>query len=106
MYWITGLIGLILIVAPFILGYRDNVGALWADIILGALVLVVSAYKAIVHDKLNWEYWTAGILGILAIIAPFIAGFGTVATALWATLVLGLVVAVLSGYQLFFHRPQ
>ncbi len=106
MYWITGLLGLLLIVAPFALNYTGNTGALWADIILGALVFIVSAYKAIVHDKVNWEYWAAGILGILAIIAPFALGLGTTTAALWATLILGLVVVVLSGYQLLYHRPR
>ncbi len=106
MYWITGLLGLILIVVPFVLNYTADATALWADIILGALVLIVSAYKAITHDKVKWEYWAVGILGILGIIAPFVLGFSVLATALWATLILGLIVAVLSGYEVFVHRPS
>jgi bacteriorhodopsin len=106
MYWITGLLGLILIVAPFVLNYTGSPAALLADVILGALVLIVSAYKAITHDQVKWEYWAAGILGILAIIAPFVLSFSTLTTALWVTLVLGVIVAVLSGYEVFFRRPE
>ncbi len=87
MYWITGLLGLALIAAPFVLGYSGNAAALWTDMVLGALVAIASAWKLIAQDKVNWEYWAAGILGILAIIAPFVMGFSTLTAALWATLV-------------------
>ena len=35
MYWLTGVLGLILVVAPFIMGYTENLAALWTSIILG-----------------------------------------------------------------------
>ena len=43
----------------------------------------------------------AGIMGVLAILTPFVLRFSTVAIALWATLVLGVVVAVLAGYEAY-----
>jgi general stress protein CsbA len=101
MYWLTGILGILLIVAPFALGYRSDSPALWSNIILGLIVLVVSAIKGFFPDKTRWEYWVAGIMGVLAIIAPFVLSFSVVNTALWASIILGLIVAILSGYKAF-----
>jgi len=101
MYWITGILGILLIIAPFLLGYRSDSPAMWSNLILGAIVVLVSAIKGLFPDETRWEYWVAGIMGVLAIIAPFVLRFSTVATALWATLVLGVVVAVLAVYEAY-----
>jgi uncharacterized membrane protein HdeD (DUF308 family) len=103
MYWLTGILGVLLILAPFGLGYRVDSVALWSNIILGAIVVVASAIKGLFPDETRWEYWVAGIMGILAIIAPFVLHFSTVATALWASVILGIIVAVLAGYEVFAH---
>jgi hypothetical protein len=101
MYWLTGILGLLLILAPFVLGYTIDSVALWSNVILGAIVVAASAIKGFFPDQTHWEYWVAGIMGILAIIAPFVLHFSTVATALWASIILGIIVAVLSGYEVF-----
>ncbi len=106
MYWITGILGLALIVAPFILGYNNTPVAMWSSIILGAAVVVVSIIKAIVHDTAKWEYWVVGILGLAAIVAPFVLGFRTQVRPLDASLILGAIVLVLSGYQVLFAHSQ
>ncbi len=102
MYWITGLLGLALMASPFVFGYTGSPAALWTDLVLGGLVAIASLWKLIAQDNFTWEYWAAGILGILAIIAPFVFGFSTLVAALWATLVLGACVAVLAGYKVLF----
>lgn len=103
MYWIIGLLGLALVLAPFVLNFDDNNDALWSSIILGIVILAVSAYKALAQDVAKWEYWLAGIAGILAIIAPFVLGFSssTERTEMWTSIVLGGVVVVLAAYVLF-----
>jgi len=45
--WINAVLGLWLIIAPFIIGYANLVGALWNDIIVGILVAVLSVWAAI-----------------------------------------------------------
>ncbi len=49
-------------------------------------------------------YWAAAILGILAIIAPFVLGFSALATALWSSIILGVIVLILSAYELWRMR--
>lgn len=106
MYWITGILGLLLILAPLVLGYSDNGTALWTSIVLGAAVAVTSALEGLIHDVSNWEYWVAGILGILTFIAPWVLGFSGNATALWASLVLGAAIAILAGIKVFTPGEQ
>ena len=101
MYWVTGILGILLIIAPFVLGYRTDSPALWSNVILGIIVLLVSAWKGFRPDQTRWEYWVAAIMGILAIIAPFVLGFSIMVSALWASVILGLIVLILAGYEVY-----
>lgn len=106
MYWLTGVLGLALFFAPFALGYSSDTTAFWSNIVLGAAVVVISGIKALMQDGSRWEYWTAGLLGLAMIVAPFVLNYATVAVALWASIFVGAVIAVLSGYKIFSGSPQ
>ena len=98
MYKYTGVLGLALVAAPFILGYRSDTTATWTSIVIGAVIILVSYIKSrAVDDGTRWEYWVAGLAGLLAVIAPFVLGFSAVTAALWTSIILGAVVAILSG---------
>jgi hypothetical protein len=45
------------------------------------------------------------VLGILAIIAPFVLGFSGVMAALWASIILGAIELILSLFDVFAVRP-
>ena len=102
MYWLTGISGLALAIAPFLLGYSDHQMAMWSGVILGAVVLVASIFEAMDESRAKWEWWVAGVAGLIAVIAPFVLGFSTLVTALWATIILGIVVLAVAGYEVFF----
>ncbi len=106
MYWATGILGILLIIAPFVLGFSSDLTAMWSCVILGAITLIVSIIKAAVRDMANWEYWVTGLMGILAIIAPFVLAFSTMTPALWSSVILGIIILVLSAYQLFARTPR
>ena len=54
MYWITGILGILLIIAPFALRYSSDIPALWSNLVLGIAVLIVSAlYFAFSHFDRN-----------------------------------------------------
>lgn len=101
MYWITGILGLILAVSPFIFGYSNDMAALWTSMLVGGATIVVSLLEATRADREQWEYWVAGILGFIAVIAPFIFGFGTNTNAMWTSVVIGVLIAVFAGSRLF-----
>lgn len=101
MEWLISILGLALIGSPFAFGYSTNSTALWTSIILGAVVALVAGYKAVTRDETKWEDWVDVVAGLLVLIAPFVLGFSTLVTALWVSIVLGALLIILSGYQLF-----
>ena len=108
MFWLTGLLGLALILAPFVLGFNNDTNALWSSIVLGAVILVVSVLEGALRDLSNWEYWLAGLAGILAVVAPFVLQFNTAeqSTQMWASIILGAVVTLLCIYELSTEQTQ
>ena len=106
MYWITGILGLVLMIAPFLAGYANNPAALWSSMVLGLIVLAVSIYKGVTHDQARWEYIVVAIAGLLAVFAPFIFGFSAVTVALWTVIAIGGLMAFVGGYEGFFASPQ
>ena len=101
MYWITGFLGMVLLVAPYMFNYADNMPALWTSLILGALVLAISLAEGYLKDTGKWEYWTAAFLGLAAILAPFVFGFGNYAIAMWTTVIMGTLITVFAGTKLY-----
>lgn len=101
MFWLEAILGLALAIAPFALGYRDNSAAMWGSVVIGLLVMAVSVYKAYTKKPERWEGWVNVVAGIVAVLLPFIFGFSTLATALWATVLIGILIAALSGIALF-----
>ncbi|MFW5943116.1 MAG: SPW repeat protein [Chloroflexota bacterium] len=99
MYWLIALLGVALAVAPFVLGYSDETTAMWTSVILGAAVALIAGFKAAAHDTHRWEDWLAILAGVLAIIAPFVL-FNTVTTAVWTSVVAGVLIILLAGYRM------
>ena len=106
MFWISGLLGLLLGLSPFVFGYAGHAIALWTSIVLGALVILIAiiGQSSTAMDK-RWEYWVIGLSGLAAFIAPFVFGYSNVVTLLWSGLILGALLAVLDGYKAFQTPP-
>ena len=92
MKWYTSILAILLILAPFVLGYSNVPGALWASIILGAAALILGFME---------QYRWAAVAGALAFISPWVLGFSGVTAALWTTLILGALIAIPDGIRGF-----
>lgn len=53
----------------------------------------------------RWLHWINVIAAVLLIIAPFVLGYSDIASALWTSIVLGVVVGVLSLIMFFVPSP-
>lgn len=106
MYLVTGFLGLVLIVAPYVLGYNQSSTALWTSLIIGAVLIVASILEAVTASKQKWEYWVVGIAGVGAILAPFVLGFSTISTALWTLIIIGVVTILAAWTKLYPGRSQ
>lgn len=100
MYWLTGIVGMVFFFAPFMFGYAANTGALWTSLLIGLATIAVSWIEGTKEDKEQWEYWTAGVLGLVAVVAPFILGFSAEITAMWTSIVAGALLAFFAGSRL------
>jgi len=92
--------GLWLILSPFILGFYFNSGAFWNSLIVGAMVLVLAAVREWGADTdTNWASWVNLVLGIWLVVSPFIIGYSFITSALWNSVIVGILVAVFAGWS-------
>lgn len=105
MYWIIGLLGLALLIAPFALDYTTDTVAMWTNIIIGVITLLAAGFEATAKGRENWEYALAGVAGIVLVAAPFVLNFTTLAAAVWTTVVIGVVMVIIAGIQLAANQP-
>jgi hypothetical protein len=45
--WLNGLVGLWIMVSPWVLGFSATAAAMWSAVVLGALIAIASFWKAI-----------------------------------------------------------
>lgn len=101
MYWLTAVLGIAMLIAPFVVGYVENTVATLVSLAVGAVVLVMSGLEAVNHERERWEYGVALMLGLVTVIAPFIFGFSNHAGALWTSVFLGVLIAITAGSKIY-----
>ncbi len=89
---LTVILGVAMLVAPFLLGYSGNPAALWTSLISGAIIAILSY-----SQHLKW----AMLAGMITFFLPPVLGFSGDSAALWTCLIVGSLVAILAGYQGF-----
>lgn len=100
MYFLTGILGLVLILAPFILGYSDNQLALWTSIGIGFALTAASILEWTAEGTQMWEYWVLGIAGLTAVFAPFMLGFSFMSLPAWTLMLTGFIAMGVAGAKL------
>lgn len=88
---INVVLGIWLIISPFVLGYATSNAAEWNDIACGIAVSLLAVAGA---------SWLNVMMGIWLILSPFVLGFASAPALLWNNVILGAVVgtvAALSG---------
>jgi hypothetical protein len=93
------LLGIWLFIAPFLLGYSDVAAALWNDIIVGAIVLILAGIRVWKPMHNRWLSWTNVLLGIWLAIAPFILGYTEITAALWNDIIVGVAIIILGAWS-------
>jgi ABC-type molybdate transport system permease subunit len=90
------LLGIWLIIAPWVLGYAHLTTAQTNDIIVGIIVAIVAAVRSFGSYNMRGWSWINILAGIWLIIAPFVLGYSNNTTPLWNDIILGIVIAVLA----------
>ncbi|HMN73977.1 MAG TPA: SPW repeat protein [Rhodoblastus sp.] len=102
--FLTLLIGIAFLVAPWALGYGASERATTSSIVAG-LAIVACAIVALAELRHLFEEVDVA-LGVLAAAAPWLAGFASIPHAAAVHVVLGLAVAALSLGELWWERSH
>ncbi len=103
--WITVVLGVWLIIAPFILTFPSMV-AMWNSIIVGVIVLILSWIRAANPASSPGLSWINAILGLWLIVAPFVLRMVSSTSARWNDIVLGIAVIVFSVWAALATRMR
>jgi heme/copper-type cytochrome/quinol oxidase subunit 3 len=98
------ILGLCLVFAPWALGFTSEMAATRNAWIVGAAIALIALGALFAFRE--WEEWVNLALGVWAILAPWLLGFATVAAALYAHVIIGLIVGVLAALDLWMIRNR
>lgn len=99
--WVNVALGLWLLISPFTFGYSGSKGALaafWNSVIVGLLIGAISLSEALAKETPATS-WFVSVLGIWMVFAPYLLDYVAITPVLRNSLIVGLVVAALAGYQ-------
>ena len=97
-------LGLCLVFAPWALGFTSEMAATRNAWIVGAAIALIALGALFAFRE--WEEWVNLALGVWAILAPWLLGFATVAAALYAHVIIGLIVGLLAALDLWMIRNR
>ncbi|HXD39709.1 MAG TPA: SPW repeat protein [Ramlibacter sp.] len=95
---VNAIMGVWLILSPWVLGFQSDLIALANAVIIGVL-LIAAALGAIFVPR-AWEEWTETALGAWLAMSPWVLGFNALQTATGAAVASGVVVMVLALWVL------
>jgi uncharacterized membrane protein HdeD (DUF308 family) len=104
--WLTVVIGVLLFIAPFVLGATANQMAAWTAYVGGVLFVIVGLWGLTQSSAANqFPEWAEIIIGVLVFLAPWALGFTGLTTLAWCAWVAGIVAVVLAG-SVVLNRPD
>jgi len=89
------LLGLWILFAPFLLGFRGVLPATWNNVGVGLLMAVFCGLRVSVgYHQPAWS-WCTSVLALWLIVSPFVLGFTHTPDAMWNDIIVGAVAAAL-----------
>lgn len=95
--WRDGLnfvLGLWIVLSPWVLGFTGEAAAAWNAWIVGAVVAVAAAGALIQFHR--WEEWLNAALGLWLIASPWVLGVAAIEALVWNQVIAGLIVGGLA----------
>ncbi|HET7035272.1 MAG TPA: SPW repeat protein [Thermomicrobiaceae bacterium] len=93
------ILGLWLIIAPFVLGFSGQTHSEWNSVIIGILVATIAAIRIWGGRGASWLSWINAGLALWLIVSPWIYGNSDVTAILWNDIIVGAVILVLSVWS-------
>ena len=93
--WVTFVVGIWLIAAPFALGYSGTFQAATNDVGVGVLIAASSLWLALKAAP-PWLDWALMLFGVWTIVAPFALGYSSTSNAMTNDVAAGVIVVALA----------
>ncbi len=94
-----------LIISPFVLAYAGlSTLAMWDAIIVGVIVLILSAIRRSNPMNLSWLSWINTLLGLWLLVSPFILGTARFAIAMQSDILIGIAFIVFGVWSALSTR--
>ena len=97
--WADLLLGLAVLVSPWLLDFSTSAAPTWDAVIVGSAVVILSAV-AIAHLE-PWEEWLQIGLGLWLIVSSWMLDYGEAHKALACHVGLGLMITLLAASELW-----
>lgn len=101
---VNALLGLWLVISPWLFVYAGHTAAAWNAWVVGVIVLV-AAIAALTRFH-EWEEWVNAVLGLWLIISPWLTGYAEVTAAVWNHVIVGILTAVLAVWSAWRARHE
>ena len=101
---LNALLGLWLVISPWLLGYAGETLAAWNAWIPG-VIIAVAAIAALTAFH-AWEEWVNAALGLWLVISPWLLGYAGVTAALWNHVIVGLLTLALALWGVWRARQE
>lgn len=103
------LLGLWLIMAPWVLDYSGQNNAVWNQVVIGIAIASLAVIRVLAPDRAAGLSWTNFALGAWLIIAPFLLTYndtGDTAVIYWNDIIVGLLVLALAAWSAVSTRDH
>jgi SPW repeat-containing protein len=97
-------LGLVLFLTPWLIGFAAEQTPAWTAWVSGGLIALAGI--AALLGQAYAAAWVNLALGLWAIVAPWVLGFGAMAGAMWSHVVLGALVALAAGAELWMGHQS
>ena len=104
MIWASLLIGIWLVLSPYILGFVSITAAFWNAVIFGVIAGIIALWSVL--KKRRDASWLNVVVGIYLVLVPFSYGFSGNTVTLWNFLITGGILAITSYLVTTKGRPQ
>ncbi|HZR06332.1 MAG TPA: SPW repeat protein [Candidatus Udaeobacter sp.] len=101
--WVNVLLGIWVILSPFVVQFARLPAAMWNNVIVGILIALLALIRTSMPRQSGWS-WANVIVGIWMIISPFALGVMTTAI-LWNNIILGIVIALVAAGNASARTP-
>lgn len=98
---INVLLGLWLVLSPWILQFQGSNPAVANAVLVGAVIAVMSL-AAVLRFR-YWEEWIDMAIGAWLVISPWVLGVAALTLATWNFVIIGALVFAMAGWSLYAH---